>query len=92
LDWALISVAGLLFVTIAYATKRSSWAVLGAIGLFLAASHYAAEWSNGTTDIFGLTTGSDWVPYPVFAFLGFLLVALGLRSRGRAGVDQEPRI
>ena len=36
LDYALISVFALLFVAIAYGTRRSSWAVLATIGFFLA--------------------------------------------------------
>jgi hypothetical protein len=39
-DFAVVSVFAFLFVGIAYATKRSSWAVLGTIGFFAATSHY----------------------------------------------------
>ncbi len=39
-DFAVVSIVALVFVVIAYATKRSSWAVLGAIGFFAATSHY----------------------------------------------------
>ncbi|MBA3718549.1 MAG: hypothetical protein H0W87_10035, partial [Actinobacteria bacterium] len=88
-DWALIAVAGLVYVWIAYGTKRSSWAVLGAIGLFLSAVHYASEWSNETITITGITDTRGWVPYAVFAFLGFLLVVLGLRRRGGAAGEPE---
>jgi hypothetical protein len=89
LDWALIAVAALLFVSVAYATKRSSWAVLATVGLFLSAAHYASEWSNQTITITGITDTRGWVPYAVFAFLGFLLVSLGLRRRGRAAGEPE---
>ena len=89
LDWALISVAALFFVGVSYASKRSSWAVLGAVGLFLAGSHFAVEWSKGTTSILGVRNPRDWVPYAVFAFVGFLLVALGLRRRGREAGEPE---
>jgi hypothetical protein len=40
LQWALIAIAAFLYVGIAYATRRSSWAVLGTIGFFLATIHY----------------------------------------------------
>jgi hypothetical protein len=89
LDWALISVAALFFVAVGYASKRSSWAVLGAVGLFLAGSHFAVEWSKGTTSILGVRNPRDWVPYAVFAFVGFLLVALGLRRAGREAGEPE---
>ena len=39
-DFAVVSVFAFLFVGVAYATKRSSWAVLGTIGFFAATSHY----------------------------------------------------
>jgi hypothetical protein len=39
-DYALVSIVAFLFVITAYATKRSSWAVLGALGFYLATIHY----------------------------------------------------
>jgi hypothetical protein len=39
-QWAGVSIVAFVFVGIAYATGRSSWAVLGTIGFFLATSHY----------------------------------------------------
>ncbi len=89
LDWALIAVAALAFVSMAYGTRRSSWAVLGATGLFLSAYHFAIEWSRSTDSVTGLRSGRDWVPYAVFAFLGFLLVSLGLKKRGAAVGEPE---
>jgi hypothetical protein len=89
LDYALIAVAALLFVAVAYGTRRSSWAVLGAVGLFLSGYHFAREWSEGTTTVTGLSNPREWVPYAVFAFVGFLLVALGLKKRGAAAGEPE---
>jgi hypothetical protein len=89
-DWALISVAALVFVSIAYGARRSSWAVLATVGLFLAATHFANEWSNQTITITGITDTRGWVPYAVFAFLGFLLVVLGLRKHGAAAGEPDP--
>jgi hypothetical protein len=91
LKWALISVASLVYVGIARRTGRSSWAVFASLGLLMAGAHFATEWSQGhggdgasnpltpfvSVDVRG------WVPPLVFAFVGFLLVALGL-SRRRA--------
>jgi hypothetical protein len=88
-DWALIAVAALFFVSIAYGTRRSSWAVLATVGLFLSATHYASEWSNETITVTGATDVRGWSPYAVFAFLGLLLVALGLRRRGTAAGEPE---
>jgi hypothetical protein len=39
-DYAVVSIVAFLFVLLAYATKRSSWAVLGAIGFYIATIHY----------------------------------------------------
>jgi hypothetical protein len=39
-DYAVVSIVAFLFVILAYATKRSSWAVLGTIGFFVATIHY----------------------------------------------------
>jgi hypothetical protein len=40
-DFAVVLVVSVLFVLIAYATRRSSWAVFGTIGFFAATIHYA---------------------------------------------------
>lgn len=91
-DWALVSVAALVYVAMARMTKRSSWAVLGAVGLVLAGGHFSEEWSrSGSGEGFALfTTAIDWVPYAVFAFVGFLLVVLGVRASRRAPVAPPP--
>jgi hypothetical protein len=39
-DYAVVSIVAFLFVIFAYATKRSSWAVLGTIGFYIATIHY----------------------------------------------------
>jgi hypothetical protein len=39
-DFAVVSIVAFVFVLLAYATRRSSWAVLGAIGFFAATIHY----------------------------------------------------
>ena len=87
-DWALISVGALVYVAIAYGTKRSSWAVFGAIGLLLAGTHFSAAWGHKTVVSYGGFSVSSsfqgWVPAVVFAFVGFLLVFLGLASRSSA--------
>jgi hypothetical protein len=39
-DYAVVSIVAFLYVLLAYATRRSSWAVLGAIGFYVATIHY----------------------------------------------------
>jgi hypothetical protein len=89
--WALVAVVGLVYVAIARSTNRSSWAVLGTIGLLAATVHFANEWahgSSGAAGILGLPVFEfrGWVPPLVFAFTGFLLVALGFALARRSAV------
>jgi hypothetical protein len=84
-SWALIAVASLVYCLVADRTHRSSWAVFGTIGFFMSAAHFTAEWSGGRL-VFSpslLTDFRGWVPPLVYAFVGFLLVALGLHARRR---------
>ena len=89
-QWALICVAALVFTAIGSRTSRSSWSVLASIGLLAASTHFALEWTHVHLTLGQLTSGNVslkgkyWVPSCVFAFTGFLLVALGLRARHRA--------
>jgi hypothetical protein len=89
-QWALIAVLALVYVELARRTRRSSWAVLAALGLLLAAGHFAVEWTRVGLPLVGSSAASApprlWVPPLVFAFAGFLLVALGLRSGRRRAV------
>jgi hypothetical protein len=39
-DFAVVSIVAFVYVLVAYATRRSSWAVLGAIGFYVATIHY----------------------------------------------------
>jgi hypothetical protein len=59
-DFAVVSVFAFLFVGVAYATKRSSWAVLGTIGFFAATSHYVTGSPAGLAGgFFGLGGSSQ---------------------------------
>jgi hypothetical protein len=89
-EWALIVVASLLFVKLADAFDRSSWAIFGSIGILAAAAHYATSWSHTTVSLVPsdvVDAGSrGWVPSVVFGAAGALLMALGgiLANRRRA--------
>ena len=93
--WALLAVGALVFISVAASTGRSSWAVLGTVGLMLSAGHFAIEWTRvGFSIVFaGVNPSSGprgWVPPLVYAFVGFLLVALGLLvGRRRAQLRPE---
>ncbi|HET8752055.1 MAG TPA: hypothetical protein VFM43_05965 [Gaiellaceae bacterium] len=93
-EWAGVSIAAFVFVFIAYATKRSSWAVLGTIGFFAATVHYLV---GSPTDIASSVTSgsppphvSPWAPALAFGLLGFWLVLLGLVGRERRPAPAVP--
>ena len=96
-DWALISAVALVYVGIAYATRRSSWAVYATLGFFGATIHYLVGSPTGIVgNIVSGTTPphvSPWAPALAFGLLGFWLVLLGLlgrRSRVAAQVVLPP--
>jgi hypothetical protein len=80
-DWILVALASLVYIRLAGALGRASWAVLGALGLTFAAVYFTLKWSSVTVPIFGSAGHSTrgWVPPLVFAVTGLLLVALGLQ-------------
>lgn len=79
-DWILIGIAGLVYIGLGARLGRSSWTVLGALGLLAVAAYFIRRWSG--LDVGFLTEGParlrPWVAPLVLAFLGFLYVALGL--------------
>ena len=79
-EWTLIAIAAVVFVLFSQAAGRSSWAVLGAVGLLLASVHFALEWTHVRVIFFtgGSAAERPWVPPLVFTCLGFVLVGLGL--------------
>ena len=74
-DWWLVVVASVVFIAIGIGVSRSSWAVIGSLGLLAAAVHFSIDWASGGA--FGLPTKA-WVPIVVGAALGFGFVLLGL--------------
>jgi hypothetical protein len=64
-DYALISIVAFLFVLLGYATKRSSWAVLGTIGFFIATIHYLVGSPTQLAEgFFGIGGGGQCVATP----------------------------
>lgn len=81
-DFALLAAFGVLFIWLGVLISRSSWAVIGALGLIAAAAHFAIAWTSGSLS---LASGPPrvWVPVLVAAVLGSLFVALGLLAARR---------
>jgi hypothetical protein len=93
-EWAGVSIAALIFVGLSYATRRSSWAVLGTVGFFAATIHYLV---GSPTEIVGSALSgspppnvSPWAPALAFGILGFFLVLLGILGRRRRPVVPPP--
>ncbi len=59
-DYAVVSIVAFLYVLLAYATTRSSWAVLGTIGFYIATIHYLIGSPTALAEgFFGLGLGSS---------------------------------
>lgn len=88
-EWALIAVAGVLYVRLADAFERASWAVFGSVGILASAAHFASAWSHASVSPAGVSDGGSrgWVPSVVFGVAGALLMVLGglVARRRRAG-------
>jgi len=92
-EWLLIAAAAVVYVFFSDVAGRSSWAVLGVVGLLLAAIHFALEWTHVRVAFVSGGSGSSrpWVAPFVFTCLGLLLLMLGLalgrRGSARPAVD-----
>jgi hypothetical protein len=82
-DWALLATASVVFILVAGATWRSTWAVLGIAGFVAASTHWTIDWVNTGFSFF--STDRTWVPFVVFAVVGFFFVILGLYLGWRHG-------
>jgi hypothetical protein len=85
-EWALIIVTALVFIAVGAAARRSSYAVLGVVGLVLATGHY----SFGET--FGIFRGdvgrpTTWAAPVAYLCLGLFLVVIGMLLHRRRTTD-----
>lgn len=83
-DWWSLAFAGFVFIRLGSVLRRSSWTVLGALGLFAAATYFSTHWAR-IGFLFFSSEGSPrvWAPIVVSAVLGFLFVLLGLWAARR---------
>jgi hypothetical protein len=89
-EWILIGLIALLYFLLAGALDRSSYAVFGAIGLFLTWTYFVDKWTDAEvsspviegvgTPGFGSDTGepSVWGAALLYGVFGLVLVAIGL--------------
>jgi len=87
-EWVLIGIVALVYFSIADRLDRSSYAVVGAVGLLLAWSHFVEDWF-GDTPVFFLSEGepgNDVARAVLYAAFGLVLVVIGVvlerRRRG----------
>ena len=76
-DWALIIVTGLVFMAVGAAARRSSYAVLGAIGLVLATGHYSLGETFGFSSS-ALGRPTTWAGPVAYLCLGLFLALVGM--------------
>ena len=100
-EWILIGLIALLFFLIAGGLDRSSYAVLGAIGLFLSWSYFVEKWTDAevsnpifegvSTPGFSSDSGepSVWGAALLYALFGLALVAIGLWLERRRPAPPE---
>jgi hypothetical protein len=80
-DWLLVAFASLVYIGLAARLGRSSYAVLGTIGLFLVTAHFAESWFDLEPFFFffGASEGGKaWAQALAFCVLGLALMVLGL--------------
>ena len=84
-EWTLIAIASVVYVGLAELFARSSWAVLGALGLLIVAGQFSLEWTHIRVSLLEPqgAGGRAWVPPLVFGGAGVLLVLLGLLAARR---------
>jgi hypothetical protein len=78
--WVLIAVGGALYAALAEPLGRSSWAVLGAAGILLAAAQLAVSLSRVHVEVLSLSPsiqGRGWAAPLVFLAAGGVLCVLG---------------
>lgn len=91
-EWILIAVVAMFLLTIARGLQRANYAVLAAILLFLAWSHFVEDWLDGSSGIgsdllpvdggTGISPGGDgediWQRALLYGVYGVALVAIGI--------------
>jgi hypothetical protein len=92
-EWALIIVVGLVFMAIGAGIRRSSYAVIGTVGLVLATWHYSLGGSP-TNGILGAgeeppSTPASWAGPVAFLCLGVFLAFVGMILWRRDAIGAE---
>jgi hypothetical protein len=97
-DYVLIGLVGLVYILFGAGRMRSSWTVLGAVGLLLTWVHFIDKWFGDVNPLFlivGIGGGEakhPWARPLSFVVLGLVYVVLGLlvARRERHGEARAP--
>jgi hypothetical protein len=93
-DFAVIAFMSLVYVTWAYKTRRSSWAVFGTIGFIITTTYFVAKAVQDTIQSSSSFGGSPlhglWFVPLAIGLLGFWLVLLGMAGKLKKGDKREP--
>jgi hypothetical protein len=81
-DWILVAIAGLVYIWFGGVIGRSSWVVLGAVGLFLSTTHWVDKWFGEVSPVgllFGSLGGNErpWARDLSYVVLGVIFMLLG---------------
>jgi hypothetical protein len=87
-EWAGIIIVALVFILVGAMLRRSSYGVLGVVGLIAATAHYAGEEQVG--DVLGGHPPTKWALPAAFLCLGAFLLLLGLMLHGRRDAEPTP--
>jgi hypothetical protein len=96
-DWVLVTIAALVYIWFGDRVGRSSWVVLGALGLLLSTTHWVEKWGH-VPALALLSPGSlgfsppgihAWVRPLGYAFLGvvYMVLAFWFERRRRAAAQ-----
>ena len=92
--WVIVAMVALAYVWAARELLRSSYAVLGAIGLTAVASYFIEQWFSLTSLVPFLAAPpedvDEWGRPLVYLVLGVVLVALGLLVEWRPRPEAPP--
>jgi hypothetical protein len=98
-DWVLVTIASLLYIWFGDRMQRSSWVVIGALGLLLASTHWIDRWANLTEPLalyflgglgYPQDGGHAWARPVGYAALGIVYMLLAFLLERRRRVVQAP--
>lgn len=83
-DWILVALVGLAYIAAGHRFLRSSWVVLGALGILLSTAHFADKWTDPISLLgFGAEREHEWLAPLLFVAVGAVFIGIALWLAGR---------